>query len=157
MIDILLLLWGQMWVKVGEYQAGEFIGVEHTCDGANIPPMIRWGGVPPNAQSFVVRMYDPDAPADTFIHWVVYNVRSTQIEGTSGEGQVGYNDFGKRGYGGPCPPPRDEAHRYVVEVYALSRLISIAGEPTWERIRAAMGDRILARGESFVQYKRQRR
>jgi Raf kinase inhibitor-like YbhB/YbcL family protein len=28
-------------------------------------------------------------------------------------------DFGRPGYGGPCPPPGDKPHRYIFTVYAL--------------------------------------
>ncbi|MEN3041608.1 MAG: YbhB/YbcL family Raf kinase inhibitor-like protein [Bacteroidia bacterium] len=152
-----VLWWLQMWVKIGDFTPGSPINVEHTCDGANIPPTIQWGGAPAHTQTYVLRLYDPDAPGDTFIHWIVYNLRETAVGAQSAHLSQGYNDFGQIGYGGPCPPPRDNAHRYVAEVYALVKPVVITGTPTWEKIRAAMADKIIARGETYVTYKRHKR
>lgn len=152
----LLCLWGQMWVKVGDYAPGAMITVEHTCDGSNIPPIVQWGGAPPQTQVYVLRMYDPDAPADTFIHWIAYNLKTTRITPQTVLTSQGYNDFGKIGYAGPCPPPRDAPHRYFVEVFALRKPVSVSGAVTWERLWAAMADKVIARTETFVVYKRQK-
>ncbi|MCS6896290.1 MAG: YbhB/YbcL family Raf kinase inhibitor-like protein [Bacteroidia bacterium] len=152
-----LMWWLQMWVKIGDLPPGSPIGVEHTCDGANIPPTIQWGGAPAPSQVYVLRLYDPDAPGDTFIHWIVYNLRETQVTAQSQNLSQGYNDFGQIGYGGPCPPKKDEAHRYIAEVYALAKPLSLSGTVTWEKLRAAMTGKILAQGQTYVTYKRQKR
>lgn len=149
-------LLAQMWVRIEGYERGAFLPSEHTCDGAHVPLVIQWGRVPPAARAFVVRMYDPDAPQDTFIHWLVCNVKGTQLGPGHEEGLVGYNDFGKVGYGGPCPPVRDSAHRYFVEVYALSESLSVRPPVTWEKVRSLLTARMLARSETFVRYKRKR-
>ncbi|MCX8113121.1 MAG: YbhB/YbcL family Raf kinase inhibitor-like protein [Bacteroidia bacterium] len=151
-----ILLWGQMWIKIGDYAPGATLSIEYTCDGGNVPPPIHWGGAPRETQAYVLRMYDPDAPADTFIHWIVYNLMETQTGHSSQNLLQGYNDFGKVGYGGPCPPPKDGAHRYVVEVYALQKPLSIKGAVTWERIRSAMVGKVLDQAQTFVVYKRQK-
>lgn len=151
------LIWGQMWVKLADYPPGGTFGVEHTCDGADVPPSVQWGGAPPQTQVYVLRMYDPDAPADTFIHWIVYNIKATQITARENPFPQGYNDFGRTGYGGPCPPPKDPAHRYIVEVYALHKPLTLTGAVTWERIRSGMADKVIGRAETFVVYKRQKR
>lgn len=152
-----MLFWGQMWVKVADYPPGGYLGMEHTCDGADLPPSVQWGGAPPQTQVYVLRMYDPDAPADTFIHWIVYNISTAKITGQSISFPQGYNDFGRVGYGGPCPPAKDPPHRYVVEVYALKKPIVLSGTVTWERLRSVMGDKVIDRAETFVIYKRQKR
>ncbi|MCS7188817.1 MAG: YbhB/YbcL family Raf kinase inhibitor-like protein [Bacteroidia bacterium] len=149
--------WAQWEVIIEGYKKGDFLSVEHTCDGGDIPLTIRWKGSPSNTQAYVVRMYDPDAPADTFTHWLIYNFTGQEITPHSKGLAQGYNDFGRAGYGGPCPPPRDEAHRYVIEVYALRKPIQIQGPATWEKIRAAIADKVIAHTETYVRYKRQRR
>ena len=74
-------------------------------------------------------MEGPDAPNGTFIHWIVYNLppESDKLETTipnqkkleNGASQ-GQNDFGKLGYGGPCPP-KGEEHRYFFRLFALKK------------------------------------
>ncbi|MCS7297409.1 MAG: YbhB/YbcL family Raf kinase inhibitor-like protein [Bacteroidia bacterium] len=152
-----LFLWGQMWVKIGDYSPGAEIGIEHTCDGGDIPPLIQWGNSPKETQVYVLRLYDPDAPADTFIHWIAYNIKNSQIGRGSRDVQEGYNDFGKVGYGGPCPPVRDSPHRYVAEVYALKKPLPLNGAVSWEKIRSLMGDKVIGHAQTFVTYKRHKR
>ncbi|EJE54912.1 Raf kinase inhibitor-like protein, YbhB/YbcL family [Acidovorax sp. CF316] len=98
--------------------------------GDNLSPQIEWQGAPANAQSFIVTMYDPDAPTGSgWWHWAVANIPATAsalprgagLAGTSAlpPGAVEINtDMGVPGYGGPLPPP-GETHRYVVTVTAL--------------------------------------
>jgi Raf kinase inhibitor-like YbhB/YbcL family protein len=98
--------------------------------GDNLSPQIEWQGAPASAQSFIVTMYDPDAPTGSgWWHWAVANIPATAsalprgagLAGTSAlpPGAVEINtDMGVPGYGGPLPPP-GETHRYVVTVTAL--------------------------------------
>jgi Raf kinase inhibitor-like YbhB/YbcL family protein len=102
------------------------------CAGGNISPEINWGGVPSDAKSLAVTMYDPDAPTlSGFWHWTVYNIPPNVNELARGAGNpasglapagstLGKNDFGTIGYGGPCPPAGDKPHRYIITVYALN-------------------------------------
>lgn len=133
------------------------MNVEHTCDGANLPPQVEWGGAPSQTKVYVLRMYDPDAPADTFLHWIGFNIQTTRV----GPGNLsflhGYNDFGRAKYDGPCPPLRDEAHRYVIEIYALSEPLRLNSPVTWERLRSAMEGKVLAHAHTMLRYKRQKR
>ena len=98
--------------------------------GDNLSPQIEWQGAPASAQSFIVTMYDPDAPTGSgWWHWAVANIpasaralpRGAGVAGTSAlpPGAVEINtDMGVPGYVGPLPPP-GETHRYVVTVTAL--------------------------------------
>jgi len=149
-------LLAQMWVRIEGYERGAWLPPQHTCDGANVPLSIQWGGAPSSTRAFVVRLYDPDAPQDTFIHWLVCNVKGTQLGPNQEDGLVGYNDFGKVGYGGPSPPVRDPAHRYVAEVYALSEPLNVRPPITWEKVRSLLAARTLARAETFVRYQRKK-
>lgn len=111
------------------FSDGERIPVKYTCDGDDVSPPLGWEGAPPEARSFMLIMYDPDAPVGTFIHWVLYDIpasvnalpeavpRTAVVEGL---GVQGRNDFGSLGYGGPCPPPGDKPHRYFFALHALN-------------------------------------
>ncbi|BBD72579.1 hypothetical protein HS1genome_0968 [Sulfodiicoccus acidiphilus] len=98
------------------------IPVRYTCDGEDISPHLQWEKV--GKGLYAVIMEDPDAPGGTFYHWAIYNVTTTELpeaipKMTSTQyGDQAINDFGRVGYGGPCPP-RGPPHRYFVKVYAL--------------------------------------
>jgi Raf kinase inhibitor-like YbhB/YbcL family protein len=99
------------------------------CSGPNVSPQLAWKGAPEGTKSFVVTVYDPDAPTGSgWWHWVVYDIPADATGLASGAGsgtgslpagaQQGRTDFGAPGYGGPCPPP-GKPHRYVFTVFAL--------------------------------------
>ncbi len=111
------------------FRDGERIPVKYTCDGEDVSPPLEWEGAPGEAKSYMLIMYDPDAPAGTFIHWVLYNIPATvtalpeavpRTGVVEGLGVQGRNDFGGLGYGGPCPPPGDKPHRYIFALHALN-------------------------------------
>ncbi|MES9939449.1 MAG: YbhB/YbcL family Raf kinase inhibitor-like protein [Candidatus Thiodiazotropha sp. 6PLUC2] len=100
------------------------------CEGANLSPELHWKNAPEGTKSFAITMYDPDAPTGSgWWHWSLYNIPvevSSLDKGASSslnrlpEGSSqGETDFGKPGYGGPCPPAGDAPHRYKITVYAL--------------------------------------
>lgn len=101
------------------------------CQGANISPTLAWSGAPADTKSFAVTVYDPDAPTGSgWWHWVVFNIPASvnQLPRNAGDAQAtslpvgsvqSRTDFGKPGYGGPCPPTGDKPHRYQFTVYAL--------------------------------------
>lgn len=101
------------------------------CEGKNVSPEINWQGAPEDTKSFAVTIYDPDAPTGSgWWHWVVFNISPKVTSLWQGAGQPqtrlmpagavqSMTDFGKPGYGGPCPPENDRAHRYEITVYAL--------------------------------------
>lgn len=99
------------------------------CSGENQSPALSWKGAPADTKSFAVMAYDPDAPTGSgWWHWVVFNLPATTTSLPRGAGSGGAlpagsvqsrTDFGKPGYGGPCPPQGDKPHRYVFTVYAL--------------------------------------
>jgi Raf kinase inhibitor-like YbhB/YbcL family protein len=92
---------------------------KHTCDGADVSPALAWGSVPAGARSFALICDDPDAPMGTWVHWVIFNLSNdtralpegiATMEKLDSGALQGVNDFGKIGYGGPCPP--HGTHRY---------------------------------------------
>ncbi len=107
------------------FESGGKIPVALTCDGADISPPLSWTGAPANARSFVIICSDPDAPAGTWYHWAIFDIpaqRHGLEEGHSPESvspPQAVNDFGKPGYGGPCPPRGHGNHHYHFTLYAL--------------------------------------
>lgn len=104
-------------------EADQRINQDHTCDGSDRPPTLEWSGVPEGTRSLALIMDDPDAPNGTFTHWVVWNmpaIRDTEDPVQPAElGVAGKNDFHGVGYGGPCPPPNHDPHRYRLRLLAL--------------------------------------
>ncbi len=101
------------------------------CTGDNLSPALRWQGAPQAAQSFALTVYDPDAPTGSgWWHWVMIDIPGDVKELPQGAGDVAAGkapagarqmrtDFGKAGWGGPCPPQGDKPHRYIFTVHAL--------------------------------------
>jgi Raf kinase inhibitor-like YbhB/YbcL family protein len=103
------------------FSEGGRIPVLHTCSGADVSPSLEWSDPPEGTRSFALVVEDPDAPMGTWIHWVLYDIPagvSTLPQGAKQAAIEGTNSFGRRGYGGPCPPPGSE-HRYYFRLYAL--------------------------------------
>jgi Raf kinase inhibitor-like YbhB/YbcL family protein len=111
--------------KLGEEQVFDGMG----CTGGNVSPALSWSGAPAGAKSFVLTVYDPDAPTGSgWWHWVVYDIPADAKELPKGAGsgkadlpagaKEARTDFGKKGFGGACPPP-GKPHRYVFTLFAL--------------------------------------
>ena len=103
------------------FKNGEPIPVQYTCDGANYSPPLSWGEPPAGTKSFALVIDDPDAPKGTFRHWGVYDIPAS-ARSTGGSQRIGtevHNDFGKPGYGGPCPPKGHGPHHYHFKLFAL--------------------------------------
>ena len=101
---------------------GQPIPVRYTCDGADQTPTLSWGEPPPGTKSFALVVDDPDAPSGTFRHWGVYDIPAStrSIGGGEPTGTEVSNDFGKGGYGGPCPPRGHGPHHYHFKLFALN-------------------------------------
>jgi Raf kinase inhibitor-like YbhB/YbcL family protein len=143
-------------VTSSAFSEGQSIPEKYTCDGQNVSPPIKWSGASEKTKSIAIICEDPDAPSGTFSHWVLYDLPGSTkelAEGSSGGGKEGVNGFGKKGYGGPCPPP-GPAHRYFFRIYALdTESLSNAGSSK-ENITAAMQGHILAQRQLMGRYKR---
>ncbi len=114
------------------FENGANIPKVHTCNGDNVSPPLVWEDAPKDTTTFALIMEDPDAPAGTFTHWIVYNLpadcneleKIIPIEKKLKNGAIqGKNDFGNYGYGGPCPPGK-EKHRYVFKIFALKKKLA---------------------------------
>ncbi len=134
----------------------------HTCDGEDLSPPLHWADPPERTQAFALVMDDPDAPGGTFTHWVMYDIRASarqleagipKVEDLPARAKQGINDFGKVGYGGPCPPP-GPAHRYYLTVYALARPTSLAPRATKAQVLEAIRDHVLSQAQMMGRYRR---
>ncbi len=136
---------------------GGAIPVKHSCDGRDVSPALSWQGAPAGTAAFALIVDDPDARG--FIHWVVYNIPGSETglpEGVSATAQPpqGRNDFGRTGWGGPCPP--GGTHHYQFTLYALSRTLTVSGTPTAAEIRTAVKAVLLGQTQLTGLYTRQR-
>jgi len=154
------------------FAEGAMIPREFTCDGADRSPPLEWSGVPQAARALVLICDDPDAPGGTWSHWVLYDLSpgitslaqgvATDLVATLEPKTVGKqpgltasqgkNDFGKIGYGGPCPPRG--VHRYFFRLYALDQPTELAPGATRTAVFKAVAGRILAQGQLMGKYAR---
>lgn len=143
------------------FREGGMIPKRHTCDGTNVSPPLAWTSVPNDTKSFALIYDDPDAPMGTWVHWVLFNLpanvkelsENIQSQKTFANGaKQGKNDFGKIGYGGPCPP--SGTHRYYFKLYALDIMINLEAGATKKQLLKAMQGHILAEGQLMGKYKR---
>lgn len=127
---------------------------KYTCRGFNVNPPLQFLEVPENAQSIALIVDDPDAPAGTWVHWVVVNLepRTLGIEEDRkpSTGIEGLNSFGNRNYGGPCPP--SGTHRYFFKLYALDTLLDVTETADKQAVETAMQGHILDQAELMGVY-----
>jgi Raf kinase inhibitor-like YbhB/YbcL family protein len=127
----------------------------YTCDGEDVSPPLSLQSVPTGTVELALLMTDPDAPSGNFVHWVGWGIdpaRGALAEGEEPPG-VGTNGFGRRGYGGPCPP-QGESHRYVFAAFALSRRLDLAAGASADDLRRAITDSVLDEGRLVGRYAR---
>lgn len=144
------------------------IPVEFTCEGRDISPAVAWQGVPPGTRSLALIVDDPDAPDPrapkmVWVHWVLYNlpadsaglpeaVPPRQLPAGTREG---LNDWGRTGYGGPCPPIG--RHRYFFKLYALDVVLTDLGRSRKADLERAMTGHVLEKAELVGTYEKGRR
>lgn len=145
------------------FLSGDMIPIRHTCEGRDLSPPLTWGDPPEGTQSFALVCEDPDAPRGIWAHWVLFNLPA-QVRGLpqgvepdpelADGSRQGRNDFGRLGYGGPCPPPGHGPHRYYFRLYALDRLLALPPGATRADLLAAMDGHVLATAELMGRFER---
>jgi Raf kinase inhibitor-like YbhB/YbcL family protein len=141
------------------------IPARYTCDGDDISPRLAWSGAPADTKSFALIVDDPDAPDPaapkrTYVHWVLYDIpagASGLPEGATASSlprgtHEGKNDWGRTGYGGPCPPIG--RHRYFFKLYALDVLLANLGPITKAELLKAMEGHVVGSAELIGTYAR---
>lgn len=131
---------------------GDAIPMRHTCDGEDRSPPLEWSGAPPGAVAYALVVDDPDARG--FVHWAVTDIDVTSLAEGASAGTEGRNDFGRTGYGGPCPP--SGTHRYAFTVHALSERLGLEPGFDADELSSALEGRVLASGRLTATYARQR-
>jgi len=144
----------EMKLESAGFKEGQAIPKQYTCDGVNVSPPLEWNGVPKNAKTLAVICDDPDAPSGTWVHWVLYNLPADDMglienapatEKLKAGGMQGKNDFGKIGYGGPCPP--GGTHRYFFKLYALDAELNLKPGATKSELLKSMEGHVIAQGQ----------
>ena len=139
----------------------DMIPAKFTCDGQNISPPLAWSGAPKETKSFALICDDPDAPAGTWVHWVIFDIPSNvnflpekvaKQEEIAGLGKNGKNSSRRYGYDGPCPP--GGTHRYYFKLFALDTMLNLNAGLSKEDLLKAMKGHILAEAQLMGRYKR---
>lgn len=139
------------------FQNGQPIPAQFTCDGPNHSPALGWSEPPPGTKSFALVIDDPDAPSGTFRHWAAYDIPASTRSLAPGQsvGAEAINDFGKPGYGGPCPPKGHGAHHYHFKLFALNvDRLNIGGGPKVLEVENEASRHAIAKGELIGTYER---
>ncbi len=137
------------------FAEGRAIPRRYTCDGPDVSPPLTWTEPPPGTVAFALIVTDPDGRG--WVHWLAYDIpagTASLAEGASGGGGFaeGRNDFGRIGWGGPCPP--SGTHRYVFELYALDRAVGLGRGARLADLRQAMEGHVLGTAKLTGLYRR---
>jgi Raf kinase inhibitor-like YbhB/YbcL family protein len=152
----------QFTLSSPSFKQNQPMPAKHSCEGADASPALKWEGAPTGAKNFALICDDPDAPGGSWVHWVIYGIaaKTTELpesvaktDSVSGAKQ-GMNDFGKVGYGGPCPPPGHGVHHYHFRLYALDTELNLAPRVTRRQLESAMKGHVLAQTELIGTYQR---
>jgi hypothetical protein len=136
---------------------GDTIPVRHTCEGDDTSTPLTWSGAPDGTRSFVLIMDDPDAPRGTFTHWVLADLPASLDNLPEGafQGVPCANDFGRTGYGGPCPPRGHGPHRYYFRLYALDvEALGVHHNATRAQVEKAMAGHVLDQAQTMGRFER---
>lgn len=155
MVQVGIIVVKSMNLTSQAFEDGGIIPAKYTCDGDDISPPLTITHVPGMAKSLAMIVDDPDAPVGTFVHWVVWNIpvdKNMISEGESLSEPQGKTDFGRSGYGGPCPP--SGTHRYFFKLYALDTTLDLDSDSTKKDLETAMQGHIIEQTKLMGRYSR---
>jgi Raf kinase inhibitor-like YbhB/YbcL family protein len=150
-----------MEISSSVFKEGTIIPAKYTCDNIDVSPPLEWTQVPSGTKTFAIICDDPDAPQRTFVHWVIFNIPGDLTELSENTPKTdhlkngaaqGKNDFGKAGYGGPCPP--GGTHRYYFKLYAIDSELDPKQINNKKELLKAIEGHILAEAQLMGRYKR---
>lgn len=138
-----------MTITSSDFTDGGLIPPTYSCEGGNSNPPLAFAGVPKDAQSLALLVSDPDSPNGTWQHWLIWSIDPVTTEIAAGQVPIGAiqgtNDFGRAGYGGPCPAVG--VHHYVFHLYALDTKLMPAAGANRKTFDAAISGHIIAEAE----------
>lgn len=138
------------------FAGNSIIPRQYTCDGDGVSPALTFDSVPANTKSLILIMDDPDAPGQTYVHWVIFNiVPETKGIGENGlpdNVQLGKTSAGQTAYVPPCPP--SGTHRYFFRVYALDTVLDFKTGASRDDLERALNGHVLDQGELVGLYSR---
>jgi Raf kinase inhibitor-like YbhB/YbcL family protein len=152
-----------MKLRSGAFADGAGIPRRFTCEGEDVSPPLDWSDAPAETRSFVVLCDDPDAPAGTWHHWAAYDIPAGHTglpeDAARHAGKEGFkqalNDFGRSGYGGPCPPRGHGPHHYHFRLLALSTdHLRVRKDPPCRDVEREARKHLLAEALVVGQYER---
>jgi len=152
-----------MKLESSAFSARGPIPARYTCDGEDVSPPLAWSGVPAAAHSLALLVDDPDAPGGTWSHWALFDIpvgigelaESYPTDKQVGDTRQAVQDFGRSGYGGPCPPRGHGVHRYHFRLLALD--VATLGLPAgagFEAVARAAQAHCIAQAELVGTYQR---
>jgi Raf kinase inhibitor-like YbhB/YbcL family protein len=135
-----------MKLKSSAFNHNEPIPRKHSCRGEETSPELIIEDIPQGAESMALVVEDPDAPGQTFDHWVAYDMPvASRIEEGAAPGTQGVNSFNINGYGGPCPP--SGTHRYFFKLYALDKKLGLPEGLSKNDVQDAMQGHVIDHAE----------
>lgn len=133
----------------------------YTCDGDDVSPPLQWSEAPAQTRSFALICRDPDAPSGMWYHWAAFDIAPDSVAlpehcpARCETMRQARTDFGKTGYGGPCPPQSHGRHHYHFTLYALDAdRLAVAAGADCRAVETALGNHILATAELVGLYAR---
>ena len=145
-----------MKITSSTFAENEEIPAKYSCDGEDVNPPLEFEDVPNNAKSLALIVDDPDAPVKTWLHWTLWNIPpdTTAIgENSIPDGAIqGMTDFGRLGYGGPCPP--NGTHHYYFKIYALDEVLDLSSGASLNDLESAMNGHVIGQAQLIGQYSR---
>ncbi|MGB6977256.1 MAG: YbhB/YbcL family Raf kinase inhibitor-like protein [Gammaproteobacteria bacterium] len=161
---IIILLPGEyamaFTLTTSAWESNGSIPKQYTCDGTNISPSLTWHNPPVGTKSFILIMDDPDAPAGTWTHWVLFNIPADIHSFPENLHQLPQgtlsvkNSAGHARYDGPCPPDRE--HRYFFNLYALNTQLEPKAGEDLKTLRNAMHGHVIGNARLEGRYNRKR-
>ena len=128
--------------------------------GEDRSPAVAWSGAPEGTRSFVLTLYDPDAPkSGGWWHWAVRDLPATvdSLPANAGDPDAGLlpagavthpNEDGQRRYSGARPPRGHGPHRYVFTVSALDvDQLEVDPSATAATLNSALGDHLIGQAQ----------
>jgi Raf kinase inhibitor-like YbhB/YbcL family protein len=144
---------GTMKISSPEFKNNALIPRKFTCQGQDLSPKLIIEGIPKGTKSLSLIVDDPDAPMGTWVHWVVFDIPVlSEIGESTIPGKQGINDFGRKDWGGPCPP--SGTHRYFFKLYALDTELGLKEGISKQELEEAMQGHILDKAELIGLYKK---